>query len=59
MRDAAAIRSRLEAMSFPDLGSMMEGYARAAIDFAAVHYRQKLDYSGDSVDRLDEIVTMV
>ncbi len=46
-------------MSFPDLGSMMEGYARAAIDFAAVHYRQKLDYSGESVDRLDEIVTMV
>lgn len=46
-------------MSFPDLGSMMDGYARAAIDFAARQYRQKLDYSGESIDRLDEIVVLV
>ena len=59
MLNPAQLRSRLEAMSFPDLGAMMEGYARAAVDFAAAHYRQKLDYSGESIDRLDEIVVLV
>ena len=59
MRDAAQLRNRREAMSFPDLGTMMEGYARAAVDFAAAQYRQKLDYSGESVDRLDEILVSV
>lgn len=59
MRDAAELRNRLEAMSFPDLGTMMEGYARAAVDFAASQFRLKLDYSGESVERLDEILVTV
>ena len=59
MRDFAELRSRLEATSFPDLGTMMEGYARAAVELAAYQYRYKLDYSGDSIDRLDEILVLV
>lgn len=59
MREAAELRNRLEAMSFPDLGAMMEGYARAAVGFAATQFQLKLDYSGESVDRLDEILVTV
>ena len=44
---------------FPDLGAMMEGYARAAAQRAHIEYTQKLDFSSDSIETLDEIVTIV
>jgi hypothetical protein len=44
---------------FPDLGSMMEGYARAAAEFAQKEFKQKLDFTSDSIDALDEILVMV
>ena len=44
---------------FPDLGAMMEGYARAAAQRARIEYSQKLDFSSDSIETLDEIVTLV
>jgi hypothetical protein len=59
MQHASDLRQRLEAASFPDLGAMMEGYARAAADLAAKEFHQKLDYSADSVDALDEVLVMV
>lgn len=37
----------------------MEGYARAAVEVAATHYRLKLDFSSESIDSLDEIVVLV
>ena len=37
----------------------MEGYARAAADLAERNFKQKLDYSSDSIDRLDEILVLV
>jgi hypothetical protein len=53
------LRTRLESTMFPDLGAMMEGYARAAAQRAHIEYTQKLDFSSDSIETLDEIVTIV
>ncbi len=44
---------------FPDLGAMMEGYARAAAQRARIEYTQELDFSSNSIETLDEIVTLV
>jgi len=38
---------------------MMEGYARAAVEFAQRDFQQKLDYSSESIDALDDILVMV
>jgi hypothetical protein len=59
MHHSAELRQQLEARSFPDLGAMMEGYARAASDVAAKEFQQKLDFSGDSVDALDEVLILI
>lgn len=53
------VRSRLESASYPDLGSMMEGYARAAAEFAKREFKQKLDFTSESIDGLDEILVLV
>ena len=37
----------------------MEGYAQAAVEMAKNEYRQKLDYSEDSINALDEIVVLL
>jgi hypothetical protein len=54
-----AMRKRLESTPFPDLGSMMEGYAQAAVETARTNYHLTLDFSADSVDILDEILVLV
>ena len=38
---------------------MMEGYARAAAELARSEFQQKLDFSPDSIDALDEILVLV
>ena len=53
------MRNRLESTPFPDLGAMMEGYARGAVETAHSDYRLTLDFSAESVDVLDEILVMV
>jgi hypothetical protein len=53
------LRNRLESQSFPDLASMMEGYARSAADLARDSFNQKLDFSSGSIDALDEILVLV
>jgi hypothetical protein len=53
------VRNRLESASYPDLGSMMEGYARAAAEFGKREFKQKLDFTSDSIDGLDEILVLV
>lgn len=53
------LRERLESQSFADLGSMMEGYAKAAAEVAASEYQRKLDYSAESVNALDEILVLL
>jgi len=37
----------------------MEGYAQGAAEAATVEYRQKLDFSAESINELDEILVMV
>jgi hypothetical protein len=53
------LRNRLESQAFPDLGSMMEGYAKAAVEQARDVFNQKLDFSANSIDSLDEILVLV
>jgi hypothetical protein len=53
------LRIRLESASFPDLGTMMENYAQAAADFARREFQQKLDFTSESIDALDDILVLV
>lgn len=53
------LREKLESHPFADLGSMMEGYARAAVEVAESEYRRKLDFSPDSINALDEILVLL
>jgi hypothetical protein len=53
------LRKRLESTSYPDLGAMMEGYARAAVDLAKRDFGHKLEYTSESIDELDEILVQV
>jgi hypothetical protein len=53
------LRARLESTAFPDLGSMMEGYAQAAIELARKEFKRELDFSAESVDALDDILVVV
>ena len=55
----ANLRARLESTPFPDLGAMMEGYAKAAVETARADYRQTLDFSAESIETLDEILVLV
>jgi hypothetical protein len=59
MKKPADLRKRLESSTFPDLGTMMEGYARAAADRATNEFKQKLDFTSESIDSLDEILVVV
>lgn len=53
------LRQKLESHAFPDLGAMMEGYAQAAVEVAESDFRQKLDFSSDSINALDEILVLL
>ena len=59
MRNSTNLRLRLESSQFPDLGAMMEGYARAAAELGRNEFKQKLDFTSDSIDALDEILVRV
>jgi hypothetical protein len=56
---ASDLRRRLESAAYPDLGAMMEGYARAAAEVARREFHQKLDFTSESIDSLDEILVLV
>jgi hypothetical protein len=59
MRNSTDLRMKLESSQFPDLGAMMEGYARAAAELGRSEFKQKLDFTSDSIDALDEILVRV
>jgi hypothetical protein len=59
MRNPTDLRKRLESVAYPDLGAMMEGYAQAAAACAKREFRQKLDFTSESIDGLDEILVLV
>ncbi len=56
---AIKLRERLESTNYPDLGAMMEAYARAAEELAHREFHRKLDFSPESIDVLDEILVLV
>jgi len=53
------LRKRLESLPFRDLGAMMAGYARTAAAVARSDFQQKLDFTSESIDGLDEILVRV
>jgi hypothetical protein len=55
----SALRKQLESAAFPDLEAMMTGYARAAADLARNQFKQKLDFTSESIDTLDDILVLV
>src|SRR6204780_3621010 len=59
MSSHSEVRRRLESATFPDLGTMMEGYAQAAAEFAKREFKQKLDFTSESIDGLDDILVLV
>ena len=59
LESVSDLRKRLESAVYPDLGAMMEGYARAATELARGEFKQKLDFSSESIDALDEILVLV
>ncbi|MGA2635565.1 MAG: hypothetical protein ABSF16_15120 [Terracidiphilus sp.] len=59
MANASHLRNRLESASYPDLGTMMEGYAQSAAQLGRQEFGQKLDFTAESVDGLDEILVRV
>jgi len=59
MMNSTDLRKRLESLPFRDLGAMMEGYARAAAAVARSDFQQKLDFTSESIDGLDEILVRV
>ena len=59
MRNSTDLRKRLESSAFPDLGAMMEGYARAAAEWAKGEFKLTLDFTAESIDALDEILVVV
>ena len=59
MKNSTDLRKMLESAKFPDLASMMEGYAKAAAELGRTQFSQKLDFSSESIDALDEIIVLV
>src|ERR1700684_2627310 len=59
MSSHGEVRKRLESATYPGLGTMMEGYAQAAAEFARREFRQKLDFTSESIDGLDDILVLV
>lgn len=59
MKSSAELRKSLESTKFPDLGAMMDGYARTAAEWGRTQFKQKLDFSSESIDALDEILVLV
>ncbi|WP_420238091.1 hypothetical protein ACOBR2_00335 [Telmatobacter bradus] len=59
MSNPETFRANLESKTFADLSTMMEGYARAAAERARTDYKQKLDFSTESIELLDEILVRV
>ncbi|HEX4287094.1 MAG TPA: hypothetical protein VHZ28_18520 [Terracidiphilus sp.] len=55
----SSLRTRLESQTYPDLGTMMEGYAKAAVELSIDGFEKELDFAPDTIDNLDEILVLV
>lgn len=54
-----SLRSRLESQTYPDLGTMMDGYARAAAELGNDGFDKDLDFTAGTIDDLDDILVLV
>lgn len=54
-----SLRHRLESQTYPDLGAMMDCYARAAVELGEDGFQKELDFTADTVDNLDDILVLV
>jgi len=52
-------REKLEQGSYESLGAMMQAYAETAVRVAKEEFKQKLDFSEESIEVLEEILAMV
>jgi hypothetical protein len=52
-------REKLEKTTFDSLEGMMEAYARQAVETAAKEHKQRLDFSGASVEALEGILSAI
>jgi hypothetical protein len=59
MKDLTELRKQLESSPFPDMEAMMEAYAHAAAALGQREFKQKLDFSSESIEGLDEILVVV
>jgi hypothetical protein len=50
-------RQQLESASYPDLDSMMEAYAGAAVTIAREAYRQRLDFDSGSMVAFEAVLS--
>jgi hypothetical protein len=57
LSDSKDVRKRLENAIFPDLDAMMEAYAAAAVELAEGQFRQKLDYSAESLVAFEAVLS--
>ena len=55
--DADNMRRRLEEASFPDLDTMMDAYAAAAVTVAREEFRQRLDYNSESMVAFEAVLS--
>lgn len=54
---ASEVRKKLEEATYPDLDSMMESYAEAAVRVARDRYRQTLDYLSESIVAFEAVLS--
>jgi hypothetical protein len=55
--DAENVRRQLEEAGFPDLDTMMEAYAAAAVKVAREVFRQRLDYNSESMVAFEAVLS--
>lgn len=55
----SSLRTRLESQAYPDLGAMMDRYARAAAELGNEGFQKELDFTAGTIDNLDDILVLV
>lgn len=54
-----SLREKLDRGPYADLEAMMAAHAHAAVDIARRNFHQTLDFTDNSIDRLDEVLVLV
>lgn len=57
LNDSSKARKRLEEANFPDLNAMMEAYAATAAIVAREQFRQRLDFTSESMVAFEAVLS--